>query len=147
MKQFFKPYNLLMYLLALLSFFFVGVSYAGITEAGKNQGLAGGAIVLGYGVIAAGIAFVISLFIASGTGRKRIIRINQILTIVLLGFIAYFSWSYQKRAKAKSSEPKSELPVKSRPSTTVAPEAQDLQQESSPAIEEKNNSEHKTKKD
>jgi hypothetical protein len=35
-----------LYILMLLFFFLVGIYYAGITEAAKNKGLAGGAIVL-----------------------------------------------------------------------------------------------------
>ncbi|MDX1317257.1 MAG: hypothetical protein R3262_06895, partial [Xanthomarina gelatinilytica] len=59
-----KPYSFLMYFLAIIAFFFLGIVYANITEAGKGQMLAGGAIVFGYGVIGAFIGLCLSIFTA-----------------------------------------------------------------------------------
>ena len=70
MKKLFKPASLLLYFLTILSFFLAGFLYAALTGAGKGQGLAGGAIVLGYGVLSAGVAFVISIFKLSLTAYK-----------------------------------------------------------------------------
>jgi len=99
-----KPYSFLLYFLTLITFFFIGLTYAGIVEAGKNQGLAGGAIVFGYGVIAAGIGLLISLFIAYKTNRKLIFRLNIILAISIASFYLYYHLKYLERQKAKEQE-------------------------------------------
>ena len=62
MKNFFKPARLAFYLLMLVGFFFLGLYFAALIDAGKGQGLAGGAIVLGYGILFGGVAFLASFF-------------------------------------------------------------------------------------
>ena len=57
MKTLFKPSNILFYFLSAILFFFLGMIFAGITNAGKDQGLAAGAIVFGYGIIAGFVTF------------------------------------------------------------------------------------------
>ena len=99
-----KPYSFLLYFLALLCFFFIGVSYAGFVDAGKNQGLAGGAIVLGYGVMSASIGLIASLFLASKTSRKTIFTTNIILALSILAFWAYYHLKYLERKKTKALE-------------------------------------------
>lgn len=104
MKKLIKPYCLLFYLLALITSFFVGMTIAGIVEAGKNQGLAGGAIVFGYGVIGAFIGLLISLFIANKSNRKIIFRLNIILALCIAGFYGYYHVKYLERQKTKELE-------------------------------------------
>ena len=65
MKKLLHPSCIVMYLLALPVFFLFGLLLAGYLGAGKGQGLAAGAIVLGYGVLAAGIAIIVAFFPAS----------------------------------------------------------------------------------
>ena len=84
MKTLLKPASLLMYLLVILVFFMVWTTIAGVTGAGKGQGLAGGAIVFFYGVNTAIIAFVASLFVANKAKVGNIIKINKYLGILLL---------------------------------------------------------------
>jgi len=106
-----KLYSFLLYLLALATSFFVGITFAKIVEAGKDQGLAGGAIVFGYGVIASVIGLIISLFVAHKINRKTIIRLNIILALCLAGFYAYYQIRYLNRLKARELETqKTELP-------------------------------------
>ena len=106
-----KLYSFLLYILAIITFFFVGISVAGIVDAGKNQGLAGGAIVLGYAVVGAVIGLILSLLVANKTSRKVIFRLNIILALSILGFIAYYQIRYQNRQEAKMKEQqKTELP-------------------------------------
>lgn len=102
--QMLKPYSFLLYLLAFITSFFLGMSYAGILEAGKNQGLAGGAIVLGYGVIAAVIGLIIALIVASKANRKIIFRLNIILAICIVGFYVYFHIQYVERQRERNLE-------------------------------------------
>jgi Ca2+/Na+ antiporter len=99
-----KPYSFLMYFLAIIASFFIGVSYAGIVEAGKGQMLAGGAIVFGYGVIGAFIGFIIAIFIALKMNRVFIIRLNVFLAFAIVAFFGYYTIKYQKRQKEKEKE-------------------------------------------
>lgn len=84
MKKNFKPACLLFNILCLLVFFIIGLYFAGWIEAGKNQGLAGGAIVLGWGVLFAGIAFAASFFLTYRLMHKTIVAANWILLALLL---------------------------------------------------------------
>lgn len=122
-----KPYSFLMYFLVIITFFFIGVSYAGIVEAGKGQMLAGGAIVLGYGVIGSFIGLCLSIFIAFKAKRNFIIRFNVILAIAIASFFAYYTIKYQKRQKEKleNEPPRQERPLKQKP-TAPAMEAEPL---------------------
>lgn len=105
-----KLYNLGLYILSVLSFFMLGLYYAKWTGAGDNQGLAAAAIVLGYGVMAAGIALLISFFVAFRFERNTIIRINWFLLLILLIFVCLTAYEVQKRKKDR--EPAQETPVK-----------------------------------
>ena len=100
--QMVKPYSWLLYLLAIIASFFVGLSYAGFIEAAKGQGLAGGAIVIGYGVVAAAIGLILALFVAYQTNRKTIFRLNIILAFCIAGFYGYYHIKYLERQKAKA---------------------------------------------
>ncbi|NBC64057.1 MAG: hypothetical protein GVY07_00160 [Bacteroidetes bacterium] len=84
MKKLIKPASLLLYLLMILVFFFVGVYYAVITGAAEGQGLAAGAIVVGYGVFTGFLALLVSFFIAYYASAKVVVRFNQVLAIILL---------------------------------------------------------------
>lgn len=97
-----KPYNLLLYLLAILTSFFAGLSYAAMIDAGKGQGLAAAAIVLGYGVMAAVIGLIIALFVAYQAQRRTIVRLNIILALSIAAFAGYFYMTYLERQKAKA---------------------------------------------
>lgn len=55
----------------------------------KNQGLAAGAIILGYGVIFSAVAFVLSLVIGIRITSKTLIRLNLFLLITLLSSVIY----------------------------------------------------------
>ncbi|WP_431137226.1 hypothetical protein [Psychroserpens mesophilus] len=99
-----KPYSFLLYILAIITFFFIGITVAGLVDAGKNQGLAGGAIVLGYAVISSLIGLIISFFVANKTNRQIVFRLNVILALSIVSFFAYYQIKYQKRQKAKMIE-------------------------------------------
>ncbi len=101
MKKLLKPACIGLYLLMLLFFFVVGLYYADITDAGKNQGLAGGAIVLGYGVMFAGLGFVASFFMAYFMNLKYIKILNWVLLIAILSTWAYKFYQFQQRDKDK----------------------------------------------
>ncbi len=104
-----KLYGFLMYFLAIVAFFFVGVTYAGIVEAGKGQMLAGGAIVLGYGVMGSFLGLCLALFLAYSLKRKTIIRINIILLVSIISFWAYYHIKYLERQKEKQEQNRREM--------------------------------------
>lgn len=135
MKKLFKPASLLFYFFMVIVFFFAGVYYAGITGAAEGQGLAGGAIVLGYGVIAAFIALLVSFIIAYYTEREVIVRMNQILGIILLIFIAITAFRIIARERSQAaSEPSSQLTNPKPVPTTVAPAVDIPVQEEGPEL-------------
>ena len=111
MKNLIKPASLLLYLLTVIVFFAGGLLFAIITDAAKNQGLAGGAIVLFYGVIAAFIAFVISIFVAHLARHKTVVIINRILGVICLVIASYFIYNHITKEK-KESPIKKEYPKK-----------------------------------
>ncbi len=96
-----QPYSFLFYILAIVLSFFIGMLFAGFVEAGKNQGLAGGAIVFGYGVMGAGLGLIVSLLIAYKANRKIIIRLNLILALIITGLFLYTHFKYKERQKQK----------------------------------------------
>ncbi|MEM7382239.1 MAG: hypothetical protein AAF361_13725 [Bacteroidota bacterium] len=114
MKKLIRPACLLFYLLSLLSFFVVGLVAAGLMEAGKNQGLAGGAIVLGWGVLFGIAGLVISFFIAYRLNTGILKRINIILAVILLGVFAIAYFKYQSRSKEQ-------MEIKTAPQKPTAP--------------------------
>ena len=112
MKKLIRPYSFLFYFLVVIVFFFLGVIYAGIIDAAKNQGLAGGAIVLGYGVISAFFAFLVSLFAVYKLPSKVIIKYNKILVLIVVGLLAYFTWKYYTNIKPKREQQQLKVPRK-----------------------------------
>ena len=96
-----KPYSFLLYFLAFITSFFIGLTYAGIVEAGKGQMLAGGAIVLGYGVIGAFFGLILAIFIAVKANRSLIMKLNIFLALAIVAFFSYYTINYQKRQKVK----------------------------------------------
>ncbi|MCF8365516.1 MAG: hypothetical protein K9H16_07035 [Bacteroidales bacterium] len=92
MKKFFKPASLLFYMLAVLVFLLAGMTYAGISGAADGQGLAGGAILIFYGIVFALGALIASLFVVFYFSKTVIVTANRILLIILLiaiGIISY----------------------------------------------------------
>ena len=98
----FKPRSFLLYILAILTSFFAGLIVAGLLEAGKHQGLAGGAIVLGYGVVGAGIGLVLALLTAWKANQKVVSRLNIVLGLLVLACFVYFHLKYQERQQTRS---------------------------------------------
>lgn len=117
MKNLLKPYNLLLYLLAILTFFFLGIAYAILTHAAENQGLAGGAIVLGYGVISSFFGLFMALFVASKSSKNNILRINKILGIIVIGLLSFSSWRYYTKTKQEQEIQQHEIHKQTSPAT------------------------------
>ncbi len=95
--------NILFYLLFFLTGFFLGILAANIVDAGKGQMLAGGAIVLGYGVVGAVLGLVISIILSTIYKVKSSVKIllNKILVVLLLSLWIFFYLKYQSREADK----------------------------------------------
>jgi hypothetical protein len=104
MSQALKPASFLFYLLALLDFFLLGLFLAGITGAGEGQGLAGGAIVLFYGLIGGGLALVIAIYLAIITNLDFIKMANKILGGLFIVLAAVSAWLIFSKAGEKSQK-------------------------------------------
>ncbi len=104
MKKGFKPASIAFYFLMLIVFFIIGIYIAGFVGAGKNQMLAGGAIVVGWGVLFAAIAFFASFFIVYYTQHRNIVRLNWILLVLLVILYGITQYRYIERQKEKKNE-------------------------------------------
>lgn len=104
MKKLLKPANICFYILMLLVCFSVGLFVAGAIGAGKNQGLAGGAIVVGYGFIFGVLGFIASFFIAFAVNIKSIIKMNWVLLIILICTFGFTYYKFSHRDKLQNEE-------------------------------------------
>ena len=112
MKKLIKPASLLFNLLVLLTFFILGLLFAGWINAGEGQGLAAGAIVLGYGVLFAFTAFFASFFATYHLDNKLLVKLNMFLTLLLTIAVAIITYNYNQRKKKQEKENESfERPV------------------------------------
>jgi len=108
MKKLLKPASFAFYFLMLLVFFIVGIYVAKLIGAGKNQMLAGGAIVLGWGVMFAGGALLVSFFIVRYVSHKIIVRLNWILLVAIGILYGITHYQYLQREKQKEEDAKKE---------------------------------------
>ena len=121
MKKLFKPANIAFYILMLLSCFIIGLYVAGAIGAGKNQGLAGGAIVVGYGVLFGGVGFIASFFITYSANLKTIIKINWILLLIVVTSFGYTYYKFSQRDKKQKEENEKFKPEPTKPSEETQP--------------------------
>ncbi|MDN3689593.1 hypothetical protein [Cyclobacterium jeungdonense] len=121
MKKLLKPASLLFNVLCLLVFFLAGTFFAGWIEAGKNQGLAGGAIVFGWGILFAGIAFIVSLILTYHLIHRKIVIGNWVLlTCLLMGYgITHYRFVQRDKLQKEEAIPDLEKPIS--PQETTKP--------------------------
>ncbi|WP_339903281.1 hypothetical protein [uncultured Cyclobacterium sp.] len=87
MKKALKGSSFLFYFLTIVVFFISGGLFSNYMEVGKNQGLAGGAIVLGYALMYAFGALIVAIVLAGRLKTKIIIYANIVLFIIMTLFI------------------------------------------------------------
>ena len=104
MKKLLKLASIAFYFLMFIAFFIIGLYVAGLLEVGKGQMLAGGAIVLGWGVMFAGVALIASFFIARYVSHKNIIRFNWILLAIIAIAYGISHYRYLEKQKEKETE-------------------------------------------
>ncbi|MBT8274287.1 MAG: hypothetical protein KJO77_10800, partial [Bacteroidia bacterium] len=102
MKHIFKPYSFLLYFVMSLLGFIIGMFIAKWTGAGENQMMAGGAIVLGYGVVGWFIGLITAIMTAYQMDRGEIINSNKFFGIILIAAIAFLV--YQVKTNASSND-------------------------------------------
>ena len=93
--------------------------FAGWIEAGKHQGLAGGAIVLGWGALFAMIAFILSFFLTSRVIHRRIVAVNWVLFVLLL--VGYGITHYRFIQRDKLQEERNKPYNKKIPTEPIKP--------------------------
>ena len=76
MRAIFRPDRLLFCFLFILNSFLLDMFYAGVTDAGHDQGLAGGAIVIDYGVNFFLVALIISLVVVLKVSHEKIVAMK-----------------------------------------------------------------------
>ena len=89
MKKLLKPAIFLLAFLALICFFLIGLVIAKLTAAAEGQGLAGGAIVLFYGLVSALIGLIAAIALGYFLPLKRIKQLNLVVFILALVVFAY----------------------------------------------------------
>lgn len=103
MKQLFSPSSIILYLLTILVFDLLGMSFAAITGAAKGQGLAGGAIVFMYGIFAAFAGLLAAVVYCYHADQLKIKKANRILAVVLIVLIAGISVRVYLKGDSKES--------------------------------------------
>jgi mannose/fructose/N-acetylgalactosamine-specific phosphotransferase system component IID len=98
--------NVLFFVLCFLAGFFAGIMVATLVDAGKGQMLAGGAIVLGYGVVGAVLGLVVALYLSLiyRAKPKDIILWNKLLAVLVLCFWIVFYVRYQQREAERKEQ-------------------------------------------
>jgi hypothetical protein len=114
MKKLFKPACILFYFLMIIASFLIGLFIAKLVGAGKGQMLAGGAIVVFYGMVSSGIGLMLSFVVAYYLQTRILIRINIILGFVLIIFMSFGVYKFVNREQAQE-------PVKEYPKKTTVP--------------------------
>lgn len=95
-------------------FFLIGIYFAKLVGAGENQMLAGGAIIFFYGLVSAGMAFILALFIAYGVRHSTLIKLNKVLGAFFFLLICITAYKFVAREKKED-------PAKDYPKKTTAP--------------------------
>ncbi len=124
MKKLFQLASLLLYFFVIFVFFFAGVYFAILTKAAEGQGLAGGAIVLGYGVISACIALLFSLVVAYHASEEVVVKLNKVLGVIFLIFVTITAYRIviregSQNATGSNSQISKEVPQPTNPSTDI----------------------------
>jgi len=120
MKKALKPYSFLFYFLAIVVFFILGGLLSNYLGVAKNQGLAGGAIVLGYALMTALGGLVVAIILASRVQAKIIIWSNVILftllaILMLLGYLKFL----EKQKNNPSPQHREMTPVPTAPVQSI----------------------------
>ena len=87
-----KLTTLLFYFLMFTNFLFIGMIIIAVLGFGESQGLAGGAIILFYGIISAVISLFVSFSLIKHLTSKSLKKVNRILLILFAIFLILFTY-------------------------------------------------------
>lgn len=106
--------RILFVILALPVTMFLGMAFAGLSGAAAGQGLAGGAIVLGYGVIFAAIGLILSLVIVRqiSVSNLRIANIGLLIAIIGIAIFAWVRIETKKKARSDADRESQAVPMR-----------------------------------
>jgi hypothetical protein len=104
MKKFTKPSSLAFIFLMPVVFFVIGIYFAGLIGAGQNQGLAAGAIVVGWGFLFGFVAFILSFIIVKKGKVRQTVRLNFILLLLAIILYGFAFLRFQQKQKENSNE-------------------------------------------
>jgi hypothetical protein len=119
MKKALKPYSFLFYFLVIVVFFILGGLLSNYLGVARNQGLAGGAIVLGYALMTALGALLVAIILAGRAKARIIVRVNIILfsllaVLMLLGYLRFLEKQKDNTPpRQRESIPKPTVPAQS----------------------------------
>ncbi|MBK9333361.1 MAG: hypothetical protein IPM96_13365 [Ignavibacteria bacterium] len=103
MKNILRRGCIALYIITIVAFFLGGMTFAGMTDAAKDQGLASGAIVLMYGFYFAVAGFAASFVISYFLSDKSIKLLNIIVSVLILINAGLVYYNYNERQKNKSA--------------------------------------------
>ncbi len=118
MNKYIKPSSLAFYLLIIILFFVIGAVLARVSGVAENQGLAGGAIILGYGLMAALGGIVLAFIVISRANIEKIKKANWIILLLVCAILAFLNFRYN----IKEEVPEDSMPSK-QPKTVTSPSA------------------------
>ena len=121
MKKLIRPASILFCFLIVVIFFLAGMYLAKLVGAAKSQGLAGGAIVLFYGLVSAVIAFIVALVMVYQVRHGTIVKANWVFGIIFLLLVSLLA--YRIKTLDKNEEPVNDYPKKP---TSPVPDNQSL---------------------
>ena len=106
-KKLFNKSALLLYVLIIPIFFILGILGAKFAEVAKHQGLAGGAIVLFYGIITALVAIFLAGIFVYFVNQELIKKVNKIFALILglLALYILFNVLTKEKPAEKFQEP------------------------------------------
>ncbi|PZX55840.1 hypothetical protein [Algoriphagus chordae] len=115
MNKYLKPSSIACYILLFIVFFIIGAATAGLSGVAKNQGLAGGAIVLEYGIMASFGGLALAIFLISKTSTSNIKKANWVILLIVLLTLAFLGF------RSTSTEGATFSPKRPQPKTVTIP--------------------------
>lgn len=97
-------------LLVFLVFWIVGMAVSGLIGAGDNQGLAGGAIIVGYGFIVGCVGLILALSLLNLVKREIIVKLNYTLSVVLLILAGLLTYRFLRQKNKEKQEEQNPIP-------------------------------------
>ncbi len=103
MKNILRPGSLLLFILTIIAFIPGGMTFAGMTDAAANQGLASGAIVFMRVVYFAAAVFTVSILISYFLSDKSFKFVSIIVSFLILIIAGHSYCNYDESQKSKSA--------------------------------------------